>query len=525
VPPPPGVSPDFVGFADLVIDAGGTLRRTLFWMDPPVPTGGLSGAHLCSGPETILSLSLQIALIYLSAENINPLPTDQGELQLGETIFRRRPQRFSGYQTPDPSGYQIMLNYRSARHVARQATLADVLEGRIQPEWVRDRIVLVGYNTPQAGDDFYTPYSQSLRDDQKMPGVMTHAQATSQILSAVLDGRPLIWAWPQWAEMGWLFSWSLVGGLLAWYIRQPWRLVLVGVGVASLLYGVCLLWMLQGGWIPLVPAVMALGISATSTITILNQRLKAENMRIRAELDVTRRLQQMILPPDEELNAVEGLDIAGYMDPCDEVGGDYYDVLSHNGQLKIGIGDVTGHGLESGLIMLMVQTAVRTLLESNETDTQKFLNLLNRTIYHNVQRINCGKTMTLSFLDYRQGTLYLSGQHEEVLLVRANGELEQIDTVNLGFPIALEEDIEDFVAQIPIHLNPGDLVVLYTDGITEAMNLDRDQYGLERLCDVVVKNHQRSVHEIKQCVIDDVLNFIGQQTIFDDITLVVIKQK
>ena len=73
-------------------------------------------------------------------------------------------------------------------------------------------------------------------------------------------------------------------------------------------------------------------------------RLRAENIRISAELDITRRLQQMNLPQESELQAVEGLEIAGFMEPADEVGGDYYDVLNCNGKVKIGIGDVTGHG-------------------------------------------------------------------------------------------------------------------------------------------------------------------------------------
>ena len=109
-------------------------------------------------------------------------------------------------------------------------------------------------------------------------------------------------------------------------------------------------------------------VAANQEITVLNDRLKAENMRMSAELDVTRKIQQMLLPKDRELNEVIGLDIAGFMESADEVGGDYYDVLQHQGRVKIGIGDVTGHGLESGVLMIMVQTAVRTLLAYNEPD-------------------------------------------------------------------------------------------------------------------------------------------------------------
>ncbi|NJO85911.1 MAG: HAMP domain-containing protein, partial [Synechococcaceae cyanobacterium RM1_1_27] len=117
---------------------------------------------------------------------------------------------------------------------------------------------------------------------------------------------------------------------------------------------------------------------ANQAISTLNQQLQNENRRMEAELQVTRRLQQMILPGATELSEVPDLDIAGFMEPANEVGGDYYDVLVDHGQIKIGIGDVTGHGLQSGVLMLMVQTAVRTLLVCNERDPIKFLTILNR---------------------------------------------------------------------------------------------------------------------------------------------------
>ncbi len=258
-------------------------------------------------------------------------------------------------------------------------------------------------------------------------------------------------------------------------------------------------------------------------ITGLNKRLKAENLRMSAELEVTRQLQQMILPKDPELNQIAGLDIAGFMEAAEEVGGDYYDVLQHNGHVKIGIGDVTGHGLESGVLMIMVQTAVRTLLANNETDPTKFLNTINRTIYDNLQRMNSDKNLSLALLDYQEGTVRLSGQHEEIIIVRSGGSVERIDTIDLGFPIGLESDITDFVAQTSVQLNPRDVVVLYTDGITEAENMTGRQYGLDRLCDVVSKNWQLSVGEIRQAVIDDVKQHIGEQKVYDDITLLVLK--
>ncbi|HBB34401.1 MAG TPA: serine/threonine-protein kinase PknK [Cyanobacteria bacterium UBA8803] len=264
---------------------------------------------------------------------------------------------------------------------------------------------------------------------------------------------------------------------------------------------------------------------ANEEITALNERLKQENLRMSAELEVTQQLQQMILPKESELESIQELEIAGFMEPADEVGGDYYDVLRQNGRIKIGIGDVTGHGLESGMLMLMAQTAVRTLLESNQTDPVQFLDILNRTLYGNLQRMDSYKNMTLALLDYADGVLSLSGQHEEMLVVRAGGEVERIDTVELGFPIGLEEQIVDFIASEQVHLNRGDGVVLYTDGITEAENINHEQYGLDRLAETVSRNWEKSARDIRQAVIEDVQQFIGTQKVFDDITLVVIKQK
>ncbi|EDN65946.1 Stage II sporulation E [Beggiatoa sp. PS] len=240
---------------------------------------------------------------------------------------------------------------------------------------------------------------------------------------------------------------------------------------------------------------------------------------------MSRQLQKMLLPKAHELEQVTELDIAGFMEPADEVGGDYYDVLQHNGRLKIGIGDVTGHGLESGVVMLMVQMAVQTLLTHEVSDPKTFLTVLNRAIYHNVKRIETDKNLTLSLLDYQDGKLQLTGQHEEVLLVRQNGQVERIDTFELGFMVGVVEDITHFVSHREIELQPGDGIVLYTDGITEAQNIDEELYGLERLCEVVSQNWASSAQEIQQAVIADVRLHIGEQKILDDITLLILKQK
>jgi phosphoserine phosphatase RsbU/P len=103
--------------------------------------------------------------------------------------------------------------------------------------------------------------------------------------------------------------------------------------------------------------------------------------------------------------------------------------------------------------------------------------------------------------------------------------VERIDTIDLGFPLGIISDIADFVADMQVHLNRGDVVVLYTDGITEAENIDGEHYGLDRLCQIASQNWTKTAKEIRQIVTDDLRQHIGEQTIYDDITLVVFKQK
>ena len=210
-------------------------------------------------------------------------------------------------------------------------------------------------------------------------------------------------------------------------------------------------------------------------IALETAQLKAANAHMEAELHTARRVQQMLLPPENELLEIDALDIAGFMLPADEVGGDYYDVRRVGDRIKIGIGDVTGHGLESGLVMLMLQTAVHTLLNSGEENPRRFMEVLNRTLFDNMQRMGVDKSVSLSLIDYHQGGMQIgvSGQHEKIIVMRRDKRLELIDTEQLGFPLGIERDMERFVHEHPLELNSGDGMVLYSDGITEA----QDQAG------------------------------------------------
>lgn len=163
IAPLPNLPSDRQGFSDVVTDADTVLRRHLLTMDQ-------APAASCS---TLYALSTQLAFQYLKSEGISDQYTPQGNLQLGRQVFQRLHNHNGGYQQADTAGYQILLNYRfsqSSLSPAPTVTLKEVLAGRLKPEDVRDRVVLIGVTAPSSKDYLATPYSR------KIPGVFIQAQ-------------------------------------------------------------------------------------------------------------------------------------------------------------------------------------------------------------------------------------------------------------------------------------------------------------------------------------------------------------
>ncbi len=561
-PPPTLAELGQVAANDLLGDADGKIRRGLILLGKP--DGSL-----------IEGLAVKMALMYLEKEKIelNAIDEEKQIYGLGKAKFFPLSENEGEYKKNEMGGYQILLNYRGKLDRFEYISMTDVLENRIPPDLMRDRLVFVGSIAPSLNDNYSTPYNTNLfAPTQLMPGVVIHANLTSQILSAALDDRPILRASAK--PVNWLLiifwsGYSATCGML--YIKRPWITVAGVLLAGAIIVGSSYIAFLFSWSIPVFTPLLAVGGAAIASIgqvlwknlmlsyrkledyartledkvkertielasannqlstanqeiTYLNEKLQVDNLRMSAELDILREMQQMILPKREELKTIEGLDIAGFMEPADEVGGDYYDVLDTDGVVTIGIGDVTGHGLESGILMVMTQTAIRTLKERKETDPICFLDTLNRTLYKNIQRMSSDKNLTLAILNYVEGRISISGQHEETLVVRKGGFIERIDMMDLGLPIGLDDDIADFIGQTWVELQPGDGVVLYTDGIPEARDIHKGFYGLERLCAVISEHWHLSAEEIKDAAIDDLRQFIGQQKVFDDMTLVVLKQ-
>lgn len=268
-PPPPGMPKDRIGFADFGVDPGGVVRRALLFMKPPIIEGN-SGAkkHLCNDNSQVLfSFNLQLALRYLKPEKIYPKLASDQSLWLGKTQFKQLSVNDGGYKNADVRGYQILINYRARKNVANQVKLMDVLEGKIDPNLVKDKIVMIGYTSETVKDFFYTPYSAGKNENQFMPGIVTHAQVVSQILSGVLDNRPLFWFWPEWVEILWISGWSIVGGTFAWRMTHPTRLTLTFLGMLGICFIICFGIFLLGGWVPVAAPALALVATGGSIVS------------------------------------------------------------------------------------------------------------------------------------------------------------------------------------------------------------------------------------------------------------------
>lgn len=273
-PPPPGMPKDRIGFADFGVDQGGIVRRALLFMKPPALAANSSAEkHLCNdGSQVLFSFNLQLALRYLQSSKIYPKLDSDQSLWLGKTQFKQLGANDGGYKNADTRGYQILINYRARNKVANQVKLMDVLEGKVDPNLIKDKIVMIGYTSETVKDFFYTPYSAGKNENQFMPGIVTHAQVVSQILSGVLDNRPLFWFWPEWVEIIWISVWSIVGGTFAWRMTHPTRLTLTFLAMLGVCFTISFGIFLLGGWVPV--AAPALALIATGGSIVSADRFK-----------------------------------------------------------------------------------------------------------------------------------------------------------------------------------------------------------------------------------------------------------
>ncbi len=296
-PPPVLAAKGQIGANDMPLDPDGKIRRYFLYLDD-------------SEGNVVLSFGLQLALLYLKSEGIYPNNEgdDPDRIELGQAVLRPLERNDGGYVRVDANGYQLLLNYRGPQGTFAKVSVADVLDGRLPPDYFRDRIVMIGSTATSLKDFYIAPYaSRVVGEPENMSGVEIHANFTSWLLDAATGERRRLRVLPQGSEWLWIAAWALMG--TSWHARSIWaalRRTSLGTGLASagLLLAVYLA-LLQSWWLPGVPALLALwGATLSKSGWLLIQHLRQSYQQLEdyarnLEVKVEQRTHELKVKNDE----------------------------------------------------------------------------------------------------------------------------------------------------------------------------------------------------------------------------------
>lgn len=262
-------------------------------------------------------------------------------------------------------------------------------------------------------------------------------------------------------------------------------------------------------------------IAGVAAIRIENTRLlqlQAEQERLANELAVASEIQ-LRLHPAHPPN-IPGYDMIGVSFPCYEVGGDYFDFIERkDGRLVVALGDVSGKGTGAALLMTSLHAAVRAYVTTPAT-APEVVSQINQYIYDNTPS-NRYITFFYSELNPKTHELtYVNAGHNPPLLVRASGQVEQLDVG--GFPVGIMPF--GTYEQASVSLYPGDVMIIYSDGVTESVNEAEDEFGESRLIEVLQKNLTRTAAGVRDRIDEALTRFVGKAKSVDDLTMVIVKR-
>jgi sigma-B regulation protein RsbU (phosphoserine phosphatase) len=242
-----------------------------------------------------------------------------------------------------------------------------------------------------------------------------------------------------------------------------------------------------------------------------------QRRQLESELELSQTIQRALLP--QQIPMIPGLDIAAFSRPAQIVTGDYFDFVQFkDGAHGLLMADVSGHGVSAGMLMTSLQAAIQTLAPESDSPLE-VLERINRLYIHN---INFTTFVTVFFgkLDPRSRTLSYANAGHPALLYRAETD-EEFWLPRTGPAIGLVEHYPSVVQNL--ELKQGDILILYTDGITEAMNSGHMQYGEMALAEVVRQHRDASAEELVTEILGSLNTYIQGSTLADDITLMVSK--
>jgi phosphoserine phosphatase RsbU/P len=263
-------------------------------------------------------------------------------------------------------------------------------------------------------------------------------------------------------------------------------------------------------------------IASVASIKIENDRLldeRLEKRRMEEELKVASEIQMRLQPfaPPK----LDGWDMTGVSFPCREIGGDYYDFIhrKRDSHLIVAVGDVSGKGTGAALLMSSLHAAVRAQSQTRASISE-VMGEINGYIFENSPS---NKFLTLFYgeLDPETGVLtYSNGGHNAPMLVRASADLERLDKG--GLPIGMMQGVS--YQEASITFERGDVLVIYSDGITESINEREEEFDEDRLIEVVKNNLGRSASGIRDRIDEALSRFVGTTAPVDDMTLMIIKR-
>ena len=251
--------------------------------------------------------------------------------------------------------------------------------------------------------------------------------------------------------------------------------------------------------------------------SLLDERIERERME--RELELATEIQQRFQPSGPPI--IEGYEFQGISFSCYEIGGDYYDFIQrHDGTMLVALGDVSGKGTAAALLMSSLHAAIHGQVAAKTPLDQTVISV-NEYLAENTPA-NRFVTLFVAELEPATGSLrFINAGHNPPLIGRADGSIDQL--ASGGLPLGIMPFSEYEVGHAD--LNSGDVLVIYSDGVTEANNLNEDEFGIERLTEVIKANIDRTASGIRDKVESALSSFTGLAPANDDITLVIVKKK
>ncbi len=247
----------------------------------------------------------------------------------------------------------------------------------------------------------------------------------------------------------------------------------------------------------------------------------AQRERIDREIEVAREVQERLFP--QEFPSIDGVSLAGHCRPAQGVGGDYYDLfLLGDGRMGFAIGDVSGKGISAALLMASLRASLRGMALDAPRDLASMMEKVNRLVY---EASASNRYATFFFATLNTATrelVYVNAGHNAPFLVRRVGEEFRVERLEAGGPVIGLLSFATYEEQRLI-LAPGDLLLSYTDGISEAMTEDNEEWGEERMLAAAQGLHSGSAQQVLECLFKEADRFTGKAPQYDDMTLLVLK--